>query len=212
MKLATVGDGVAECGYSRVIPRAAPLAVQVREAVDQRLRPGALLIIEKQLLPRQLALAVGAVGIASLKGSLNAAREHHWALVAVVLKQAEQRLAKPHVALHELGRVLGAIDARKVKHEVSGRTVEAQFLLRVVAIVLIDSQREKVLILLPAVFAVGYVLQRFAQVSPYESLCAGDQHLHYCTASYSRPSSASCTYSAVLIFSTVPAMSRRRVL
>ena len=130
----------------------------------------------------------------------------------MVFKQAKQSLSKPHVAFHKLRRILGAVDARKVEHEVRGRAVEAELLLRTVAIVLVDSQGQKALILLPAVLAISYILQRFAQVSAHKPFCAGDQHIHYCTASYSRPSRASCTYSAVLIFSTVPATSSLSVL
>lgn len=55
---AAVGDSVAEGGDGGVVARAAPFAVEVREAVDEHRRAGALTILPEQALPRQLGLAV----------------------------------------------------------------------------------------------------------------------------------------------------------
>ena len=55
---AAVGDGVAEGGDGGVVARAAPLAVQVREAVDEHRCAGPLGVLAEEALPRQLRLAV----------------------------------------------------------------------------------------------------------------------------------------------------------
>ena len=49
---AAVRDGVAEGGHGGVVSRTAPLAVEVREAVDEHRRAGPLGIPAEQALPR----------------------------------------------------------------------------------------------------------------------------------------------------------------
>lgn len=49
---AAVGDGVAEGGHGGVVARAAPLAVEVGEAVDEHGRARALRVLPEQALPR----------------------------------------------------------------------------------------------------------------------------------------------------------------
>lgn len=64
---AAVGDGVAEGRHGGVVSGAAPLAVEVGEAVDEHGGAGALRVLAEEALPRELRLAV--------YGALEAARE-----------------------------------------------------------------------------------------------------------------------------------------
>lgn len=173
-----VGDGIAERGHGRVVVGSAPLAVEVREAVHQGLGARALGVIEKELLAGQLALAVGAPRITAAEGRLHGARQHHRAFVSVALQHAQQHLAEAAVALHELGGVLGAVDAGEVEYEVGVRAVGVQLLGRALPVVLVDRQGKQALVLLSPVLAVGNVVERLAEVSAHEPLGAGDQHLH----------------------------------
>lgn len=66
-----VCDGVAEGRDGGVVPGAAPLAVQVREAVDEHRCARAAGVGEEQLLPRQLGLTVGGPGVAALEARLD---------------------------------------------------------------------------------------------------------------------------------------------
>ena len=200
-----VGDGVAEGCDGGVVPGAAPLAVEVREAVDEHRRARALRIVEEQLLARTLGLAVGAALVAARQRRLDAGGQHHRAAVAVALQQVEQFLAESAVALHELGGVLRAVHSREVEHEVRLRAVEGEPLPGAVLVVLVDGEWQEGMVALPPVLAVAYGLQELAEVAPDEALGTRHQNLHYWIASLSLPSSASCTYSAVLIFSTVSA-------
>lgn len=115
---AAVGDGVAEGGHGGVVARAAPLAVEVGETVDEHGGAGALRVLAEQALPRELRLAVYGALEAAREARLRGAGEHDGALVPVALKGIQQRGGEPEVALHELRLVLGAVDAGEVEHEV----------------------------------------------------------------------------------------------
>lgn len=115
---AAVSDGVAEGRHGGVVARAAPLAVQVREAVDEHRRAGPLGILAEQALPRELRLAVYGALEAARQARLRGAGQHDGAFVSVSLEGLEQRGGEPEVALHELGLVLGAVDAGQVEYEV----------------------------------------------------------------------------------------------
>lgn len=209
---AAVGDGVAERRDRGVVPGAAPLAVEVREAVDEDGGAGALAVIEKQLLARALGLAVGGARVAADEGGLRRAREHDGAAVAMALEEPQQLRGEPEVAGHEVGGVLGAVHAGEVEDEVGPRAPGVELFARGLDVALPDGQGQERPIPLPPVLPVADALQRLAEVAAHEALGSRNQNFHYCTASCSRPSRASLTYSAVLIFSTVPATSSRRVL
>ena len=113
-----VRDGVAERCDGGVVARAAPLAVEVGEAVDEHRRAGPLGVLAEQALPRQLGLAVDRALEAAREASLRGAGEHDGAPVPVALEGVQQRGGEPEVALHELGLVLGAVDAGQVEDEV----------------------------------------------------------------------------------------------
>lgn len=175
---AAVGDGVAEGRNGGVVARAAPLAVEVREAVDEHRRSRALGVLPEQALPRELGLAVDRALEAAGEARLRGAGEHDGARVAVALERLEQRGGKPKVALHELGLVLGAVDAGQVEHEVRAGAEHVQLLGRRVDVVLHDLEREQARVFLAAVLAVADVLQRAAEVPPHEALRAGDEDAH----------------------------------
>lgn len=175
---AAVGDGVAEGGHGRVVARAAPLAVEVGEAVDEHWGAGALGILAEEALPRQLGLAVDRALEAARQARLRGAGEHDGAPVAVALERLEQRRGEPEVALHELGLLLWAVDAGQVEHEVGAGAVVLQLLLGRVEVALHDLEGEELLVFGSAVLAVADVLQRAAEVPADEAPGAGDEDAH----------------------------------
>lgn len=175
---AAVGDGVAEGGDGRVVARAAPLAVEVREAVDEHGRAGPLGIFAEEALPRELRLAVYGALEAARQARLRGAGQHDGARVAVALEGVQQRGGEPEVALHELGLVLGAVDAGQVEHEVGARAIIVQLLGHRVDVVLLDLEWKERLVFLAAVLAVADVLQRAAEVPADEAPGAGDEDAH----------------------------------
>ena len=115
---AAVGDGVAEGRDGGVVARAAPLAVEVGEAVDEHRGARALRVLPEQALPSELRLTVGRALEAAREARLRGAGEHDGARVPVALQGVQQRGGEPEVALHELRLVLGAVDAGQVEDEV----------------------------------------------------------------------------------------------
>lgn len=175
---AAVRDGVAEGGHGGVVARAAPLAVEVGEAVDEHRRPRALGVLAEEALPRQLGLAVYGALEAAREARLRGAGEHDGAPVAVALQGIQQRGGEPEVALHELGLLLGAVDAGQVEHEVGAGAEVLQLPGRRVDVVLHDLEGQQARVLLAAVLAVPYVLQRAAEVPADEAPRAGDEYAH----------------------------------
>ena len=173
-----VRDGVAEGRHGGVVARAAPLAVEVGEAVDEHGRPRALGVLPEQALPRQLRLAVDRALEAARQASLRRAGKHDGALVPVALQRVEQCGGEPEVALHELRLVLWAVDAGQVEHEVGAGTEVLQLLGGRVDIVLHGLEGKEGLVFLAAVLAVADVLQRAAEVPPHEAPGAGDEDAH----------------------------------
>ena len=175
---AAVGDGVAEGGHGGVVARAAPLAVEVREAVDEHGGAGALRVPAEEALPRELGLAVDRSLEAARQTRLRRAGQHDGARVPVALERVQQRGGEPEVALHELGLVLWAVDAGQVEHEVRAGAVLLQLPGRRVEVVLHDLERQQPCVLLAAVLADPYVLERAAEVPPDEAPGAGDEDAH----------------------------------
>lgn len=139
---AAVGDGVAEGGHGGVVARAAPLAVEVREAVDEHGGAGPLGILTEETLPRELGLAIYGALEAARQARLRGAGEHDGARVAVALQGVQQRGGEPEVALHELRLVLWAVDARQVEDEVGAGAVVVKLGGRRVDVVLHDLERQ----------------------------------------------------------------------
>lgn len=175
---ASVRDGVAEGGHGGVVSGAAPLAVEVGEAVDEHRRAGPLGVLAEEALPRELGLAVDRALEAARQARLRGAGEHDGAFVAVSLERLEQRGGEPEVALHELRLVLGAVDARKVEHEVGAGAEVLQLRGGRVDVVLHDLEGKERPVLGAAVLAVPYVLQRAAEVPADEAPRAGDEDAH----------------------------------
>ena len=175
---AAVGDGVAERGDGGVVARAAPLAVEVGEAVDEHGGARALRVLAEQALPRELGLAVDRSLEAARQARLRGAGEHDGAFVPVALQGVEQRGGEPEVALHELGLLLGAVDAGQVEDEVGAGAVALQLPGRRLDVVLHDLEREQARVSLAAVLTVPYVFQRAAEILPDEAPGAGDEDAH----------------------------------
>lgn len=175
---AAVGDGVAEGRDGGVVARAAPLAVEVGEAVDEHRGAGALTILPEQALPSELRLTVGRSLEAARQARLRGAGEHDGARVPVALQGIEQRGGEAEVALHELGLVLGAVDAGQVEDEVGAGTEVVKLVGGGVDVALHDLEGQQGLVFRAAVLAVPYVLQRAAEVPPHEAPRAGDEDAH----------------------------------
>jgi len=112
-----VGYVVAEGGDGGVVVRAAPLAEEVREAVDEDLGSGFFAVLEHEFFSGFLALAVFGGAEAAGEGGLDGAADHHRAAVAVFLEGVQQSGGEAEVAFHELLRVLRAVDSREVEDE-----------------------------------------------------------------------------------------------
>lgn len=175
---AAVRDGVAEGGHGGVVSGAAPLAVEVGEAVDEYRGARALRILPEQALPRELGLAVYGALEAARQARLRGAGEHDGAFVPVALEGLQQRGGEPEVALHELGLVLGAVDAGQVEHEVGAGAVVIELGGHRVDVVLHDLEGKERLVFGAAVLAVPYVLEGAAEVPPDEAPRAGDEDAH----------------------------------
>ena len=171
----TVGDVVAEGGHRAVVVRAAPLAVEVGEAVHQHPGAGLLRVLEKQLLAGPLAPAVLAVAEAAGEGGLDAGGEHDRAGVAVSFKGIKKGGGEPEVAAHELLRVLGAVDTGQVEHEVGLGAPRVQLHGRGVDVVFVDLIHGYVIVAGPAV---ADVAQLGAQVPPHEPPGPGNKYSH----------------------------------
>ena len=175
---ASVRDGVAEGRHGGVVARAAPLAVEVGEAVDEHGGAGPLGVPAEEALPCELRLAVDRALEAARQARLRGAGEHDGARVAVALQGVQQRRGEPEVALHELGLVLGAVDAGQVEDEVGAGAVVLQLPGRRVEVVLHDLEGKELLVFRTAVLAVADVLQRAAEVPPDEAPGACDEDAH----------------------------------
>ena len=170
-----VCDVVAERRHRAVVVWAAPLARKVREAVDQHLCAGFLGISEEQLLSRLLGAPVLAV-VAPHQRRLNRGRQHDRRFVVVLFQRLQQRGGKAKVALLEFGRVLGAIDAREVEHEIRLGAILIQLLRRRGDIILEDFVNTE--IGTGAIFPVPNVFDVFDQVFADEALSSGDEDVH----------------------------------
>ena len=96
----------------------------------------------------------------------------------MALERVQQRGGEPEIALHELGLLLWAVDAGQVEDEVRAGAAVLQLPGGGVDVVLHDLEWEQARVLLAAVLAVPYVLQRAAEVPPDEAPGAGDEDAH----------------------------------
>ena len=152
-----IGDCPAEGTDGTVVLRAA-VSHQVHETVNRNLSPNLLSILEEQLLASLLAAAVLAVAEASSHGSLNGGGQHDGCLVVVLFQAVQQVRCKAEVALHEVFRVLRAIHACQIEHEVCFLAVFVQLRRSGVQIILEDffniQRRVGLIFSIPDVFQV----------------------------------------------------------
>ena len=189
-RLLAMRDLMAERGHRAVVVRAAPLAVDVREAVDQRGRAGALRVRAKGALPRELALAVLAAGETPLEGRLGGGGQHHGAAVAALLAQAQKLLDERGVPFRELRRILGPVHPREIEDEVGLRAPSLEVGGGRILVALEHLERQKRLIALPSVLPVADGFQGCAQVAPHEPPRAGHENPHSPSPPLSPPSKA----------------------
>ena len=171
-----VGDVAAEGCYRGVVVRAAPLSVEVWEAIDEHPRSGLLAVAEHQFLAGLLAHAVLRFAEAAGEGGLDGTGNHHRAGVAVLLESVQKHGRESEIPIHELPGVLRAVDAGEVEHEVALAAPPVQLLRGGVDVVLEDLLYRQV----PAAprLAVPYVLKLCAEVPSHETLRARHENLH----------------------------------
>lgn len=123
-----VGDVVAEGRHRRVVVGSAPLAEEVRKAVDKHFRTCLLGIIEEEFLPLLLAHPVRMSCIASDKRGLYRGGEHHRTGVAVFAEGVEQGGGEAEVTLAEIVGILRTVDSGEVEHEVGLSAIAVKLL------------------------------------------------------------------------------------
>ena len=169
-------DVVAECGDGTVVVRTAPLAVEVRETVDKHSGACLIPVTEHQFLAGLLAAPVFGVAETSGKGGLNGAADHHRAGVVVFFEGIQKCRGEAEVPRHELFRVLRAVDARKVEHEVTLPAPFFKLLRSGVNVVFIDLLYGEVTVALR--LAVADIAQLRAEVLPDEPLRSRNKYFH----------------------------------
>ena len=112
------GNIVAERRHHRVVVGPAPLAKQVRQAVDQSVRAGLLAISENQLLRRFLGLSVGASCKTSGQAGLNGGRQQHRAAVPAFPEHFQKRPREVRIPGCKFFRVFGPVHARQMHHKI----------------------------------------------------------------------------------------------
>ena len=171
-----VGDVMAKGRHGTVIVGAAPLAEEVGETIDEHFGARLARIGKEQLLPRLLAAAVVAV-VSADERRLDGRGKHHGAGVAALFERRKQLRRKTEVARHELGGVLRAVDARKMKDEICLLAVLCELFLGRIEVVLADladlqSGAGTILI-------VADIFERFRQILPHEPLRTGNENVHF---------------------------------
>lgn len=161
-----VGQVVTERGHDAVVVGPAPLAEQVREAVDQHRSARAARIVEEELLAGPLGLAVGVV-----ERRLGGRREHDGTAVAMAFEGGEQVGGKAEIAAHEVGRILRTVDAGKVEDEIGPAAIVVEFGGRIAQVVLKDFEVGRQVV--AAGLRVAHVAQLRHEVPPDEAFGAG---------------------------------------
>ena len=167
---------VAEGGHDAVIVGTAPLAEQVGQPVDQHLGTGLLPVVEKQLLPCQLGLAVFAACVTPLQACLHRGGQHHGAGVSAALQGVQQSAGKAEIAGHKFRRILRAVDARQMKDKIRLLTEFRQQRRVRVDIIFVDLSHGEAGSC--PVLSVSEVFQRADEVFPYKACRAGDKNIH----------------------------------
>ena len=140
---------------------------------------------------------------------MGAAGEHHRSLVAVFLESIKKGAGKAEVALHEILRILRAVDSGKIEHEIALGAPLLELLRGTVKVVLEDLVYCEISVA-PGL-AGPYVIELGAKVLSYETLGSGYKYLHY-FARLAIPLSSFWMYSRLAILALVSSRLRRRVL
>ena len=184
-----VGDVVAEGGHRAVVVRAAPLAVEIGEAVHQHPRAGLLRIFEEQFLAGLLAPAVLGVAEAAGEGGLDAGREHDGTGVAVSFEGVQEGGGEAEVAPHELLRVLRAVHTGQIEHKVGLGAPRIKLLRRGVNVVLVDLLHGYVIV---AGLTVADVAQLGAQVPAHKAFGTCNKYSHIVSLNYTVVTRSGC--------------------
>ena len=167
---------MAEGRHRGIIVGAAPLAEQVRQAVDYPGCAGFLAVSEEQLLRRFFGLSVGTSGIPSGQTGLNGGGEQYRATVTAFPKHLQQGTGEVRVSSRKFSRILGPVHASQVNHEIRLLAVAHQGFSRSIPRTqknFLDLQRGPGPI--SAILDGGKALR---QILPDKSVCAGDQYIH----------------------------------
>ena len=205
-----IGHGPTEGGDGAIVLGAA-VAHEVDEAIDGHFGPGLLGVGEKELLPCLLAAAILAVAEASGQGGLDGGGQHDGRLVPMLFQAIQQVGSKAKVALHEVFRVLRAVDTGQIEHEVGFPAICVQFFrsgAQVVFVNLVNMQLRAGL-----VFAVPDVFQVVAQGGSHHALGTCYQNVHFftseCTAVQSGTSAPSGTAALLQTVTLLPMRAQR---
>ena len=167
---------MAEGCHHGIVVGAAPLAEQVRQAVDHPACAGFLAVSEEQLLRRFFGLPVGTSGVPSGQTGLNGGGEQYRAAVTAFQKHLQQSAGEVCVSDCKFSRILGPVHASQVDHEICLFAVVRQGLCRS-----IPRTQENFLYLQCGPGPVSVILdggKALRQIFPNKSVCAGDQYIH----------------------------------
>ena len=205
-----IGNCPTEGGDGAIVLGAA-VAHEVDEAVDGHFGPGLLGVGEKELLPCLLAAAILAVAEAPSQGSLDGGGQHNGRLVPMLFQAVQQIRSKTEIALHEVFRVLRAVDTGQVEDEVGFPAICVQFFrsrVQIVFVNLVNMQSGAGL-----VFAVPDVFQVVAQGGSHHALGTCYQNVHCftseCTAVQSGTSAPSGTAALLQTVTLLPMRAQR---
>ena len=170
-----VGHVVAEGGHRAVVVGAAPLAEEVREAVDVNRCARLLSITKEKILARLLTAAVVAV-VAADESGLDGGGQHHGAGVPVLFQRLQKGGAEPEIPRHELGGILGAVDPRQMEDEIRLLAIpvqEGRIRVQIVQIQLPNGEGG-----MGAVLPLGDIFEGGGEVLPHEAPGAGNEYVH----------------------------------
>ena len=132
-----VGNRPAE-GADRAIVLRTAVPHQIRKAINRHPCAGLLRVVKEQLFAYFLTSPILAVAEAPRKRRLNRRGQHDGRLIAVLFHAFQQVGRKAEVALHEVLRILRAVHACQIEHEVRLLAILVQFLQRGIQIVFVD--------------------------------------------------------------------------
>ena len=185
---------MAEGRHRGIIVGAAPLAKQVRQAVDHPGCAGFLAVSEEQFLRRFFGLSIGISGIPSGQTGLDGRRQQYRAPVTAFPKHLQQGTGEVCISGCKFSRILGPVHASQVDHEIRLLAVARQGFCRS-----IPRTQKNFLDLQCGPGPVSVILdggKALRQIFPDKSVCAGDQYIHQQVPPNSFSFSRSCFISS----------------